>query len=29
LDKENKNWTVSSASLLKAYLLKDYKCIDE
>ena len=29
LDKENKNWTVSSAYLLKAYLLKDYKCIDE
>jgi hypothetical protein len=29
LDKENKNWTVSSAALLKAYLLKDYKCIDE
>jgi hypothetical protein len=29
LDKENKTWTVSSASLLKAYLLKDYKCIDE
>jgi hypothetical protein len=29
VDKENKTWTVSSASLLKAYLLKDYKCIDE
>ena len=29
LDKKNKNWTVSSAALLKAYLLKDYKCIDE
>ena len=29
LDKENKNWTVSSASLLKTWLLKDYKCIDE
>jgi hypothetical protein len=29
LDKENKNWIVSSASLLKAYLLKDYKCTDE
>lgn len=29
LDKQNKNWTVSSAALLKTYLLKDYKCIDE
>ena len=29
LDKKNKNWTVSSAALLKAYLLKDYKCTDE
>jgi hypothetical protein len=29
LDKENKNWTVGSAALLKAYLLKDYKCVDE
>jgi hypothetical protein len=29
LDKEKKNWTVSSAVLLKAYLLKDYKCTDE
>ena len=29
LDKKNQNRTVSSASLLKAYLLKDYKCIDE
>jgi hypothetical protein len=29
LDKQNKNWTVSSAALLKSYLLKDYKCIDE
>jgi hypothetical protein len=29
LDKENKNWTVSSASLLKTYSLKDYKCVDE
>lgn len=29
LDKENKTWTVSSAALLKTYLLKDYKCIDE
>jgi len=29
LDKKDKNWTVASASLLKAYLLKDYKCIDE
>lgn len=29
LDQEKKNWTVSSAALLKAYLLKDYKCADE
>jgi hypothetical protein len=29
LDKKNQNWIVSSASLLKGYLLKDYKCIDE
>ena len=29
LEKEKKNWTVSSAALLKAYLLKDYKCTDE
>jgi len=29
LDKEKKNWTVSSAALLKSYLLKDYKCTDE
>lgn len=29
LDKKDKNWTVSSAALLKAYLLKDYKCTDE
>lgn len=29
LDNEKKNWTVSSAALLKAYLLKDYKCTDE
>lgn len=29
LDKEKKNWTVSSAALLKVYLLKDYKCKDE
>lgn len=29
LNKKNKNWTVSSAALLKAYLLKDYKCKDE
>lgn len=29
LDEEKKNWTVSSAALLKAYLLKDYKCTDE
>jgi hypothetical protein len=29
LNKKDKNWTVSSAALLKAYLLKDYKCSDE
>jgi hypothetical protein len=29
LDKQNKNWTVSSAALLRAYLLKDYKSTDE
>jgi hypothetical protein len=29
LNKNNKTWTVSSAALLKAYLLKDYKCVDE
>jgi hypothetical protein len=29
LNKEKKNWTVSAAALLKAYLLKDYKCTDE
>jgi hypothetical protein len=29
LDKANKNWTASSAALLKAYLQKDYKCKDE
>lgn len=29
LNKKDKNWTVSSAALLKAYLLKDYKCTDE
>jgi hypothetical protein len=29
LDKQNKNWTVSSAALLRLYLLKDYKCTDE
>lgn len=29
LDKKDKNWTVSSAALLKACLLKDYKCTDE
>lgn len=29
LNNENKNWTVSSAALLKTYLLKDYKCKDE
>ena len=29
LDKTNKNWTVSSAALLKSYLSKDYRCTDE
>lgn len=29
LDQKDKNWTVSSAALLRAYLLKDYKCTDE
>ena len=29
LDKEKKNWTVSSAWLMKEYLLKNYKCTDE
>jgi hypothetical protein len=29
LDKQNKNWTVASAALLKSYLLKNYKCVDE
>ena len=29
LDKQNKNWTVGSVSLLKTWLLKDYKCTDE
>jgi hypothetical protein len=29
LDEQNKNWTVSSAALLKSYLLKNYKCVDE
>lgn len=29
LNNKNKTWTVSSAALLKAYLLKDYKCINE
>jgi hypothetical protein len=29
LDKQNRTWTVSSAALLKAYLLKGYKCRDE
>jgi hypothetical protein len=29
LGKEKKNWTVSAAALLKAYLLKDYTCKDE
>ncbi len=29
LDQKDKNWTVSSAAVLKAYLLKDYKCTDE
>jgi hypothetical protein len=29
LDRKNQNYTVSAAKLLKAYLLKDYKCSDE
>jgi hypothetical protein len=29
LNKQNKNCTVSSAALLKSYLLKGYRCIDE
>lgn len=29
LNNKNKTWTVRSAALLKAYLLKDYKCADE
>jgi hypothetical protein len=29
LDKENKSYTVGSAAVLKGYLLKDYKCVDE
>lgn len=29
LNKEKKDWNVSSAALLKTYLLKDFKCIDE
>lgn len=29
LDQEKKNWTVSAAGMLKAYLLKDYTCNDE
>ena len=29
LDKDNKSWVVSSAALLKTYLMKDYKCRDE
>lgn len=29
LNSKSKNFTVSSASVLKAYLQKDYKCIDE
>jgi hypothetical protein len=29
LDQKNQNYTVSSASVLKAYLNKDFKCSDE
>jgi hypothetical protein len=29
LDQKNQNFTVSAASVLKAYLLKDFKCSDE
>ena len=29
LNKKDKNWTVSAAALLKAYLQKNYKCTDE
>ncbi len=29
LNQKHQNWTVSSASVLKALLLKDYKCSDE
>ncbi len=29
LDKKDKNWTVSSAAVLKTWLQKDYKCLDE
>src|SRR5262249_23395097 len=29
LDQKEQNWTVSAASVLKAYFLKDYKCSDE
>jgi hypothetical protein len=29
IDQKNQNYTVSSASLLKAYLLKNYSCSDE
>ena len=29
LDQKDQNFTVSSASVLKAYFLKDYKCSDD
>jgi hypothetical protein len=29
LDEHSQNYTVSAASVLRAYLLKDYKCSDE
>jgi hypothetical protein len=29
LDKKNQNSTVSSASVLRTYLLKNYKCADD
>lgn len=29
LDQKNQNYTVSAASVLKAYLNKDFKCSDE
>jgi hypothetical protein len=29
LNQKTQDWTVSSASVLRAYLLKDYKCSDD